>query len=138
MKKWISIVSIVILAACTSTTQVSTDDTIGDSDGSEKTLEDIRKEAFEEIDQEACVADGGVVRAEGLLGLPMCVVPYADAGETCRSGSDCEGDCRGRDGVTDYDAPAGTQRGVCQANNSPFGCFATIEDGIATNFLCVD
>jgi hypothetical protein len=28
--------------------------------------------------------------------------------------------------------------GQCQASSSPFGCFARVEDGHSTGFLCVD
>ena len=114
----------------------TTEETVPSDEG--PTIEDMRDEALAEIDQEACREGGGEVRPEGMLGMPRCVTPYADAGEQCRDGSDCEGRCLGDDAVTDYEAPAGEQLGLCEANDSPFGCFAEINNGTAEAFLCVD
>lgn len=106
--------------------------------GDEKSIDEIRDESRAEIDEAACTAQGGVVRQEGLLGLWRCVVPYADAGASCNDASDCEGRCFGRDDVTDYEAEPGAAVGVCEADDSPFGCFAVIEGGDVTPMLCVD
>jgi len=103
-----------------------------------KTIEEMRAEAWEKIDKEACAAKGGVVRQEGMLGMPRCTITYADAGEICRDASDCEGRCMGNDDVTDYDARPGEVKGVCEANDSPFGCYAEIRNGTADAMLCVD
>ena len=106
--------------------------------GDEKSIEEMRDESRAEIDEEACAAQGGTVRQEGLLGLWRCVVPYSDAGASCSDASDCEGRCFGSDDVTDYDAEPGEAVGVCEADDSPFGCFAIIEGGEITPMLCVD
>lgn len=125
-----------------------TDDMAGDMDGGDEvidpgegegiSIEEMRERAMAEIDVEACENAGGVVRPEGMLGMPRCVMPYADAGEQCRDSSECEGQCRATDGVTDYDAAPGSMVGACQANDSPFGCYAEIEDGSLGAALCVD
>ena len=88
-------------------------------------------------DQTACEAQGGDWRREGLLGEYMCVLPYADAGEACTDGDQCDGDCRLEYGPSHK---PGTEpvTGVCQANSSPFGCFATVEDGRVETTICVD
>ena len=66
----------------------------------------------------------------------MCVLPYADAGKVCTDSDQCMGDCRLADGPS---LPSGTTAtGVCQANTSPFGCFANVEDGKVDAALCVD
>ena len=104
----------------------------------EKTLEEAREEALAKIDVAACEAGGGVVRPEGMMGMPRCVTPYGDAGAVCSDASDCEGRCMGDDRVTDYDAPPGEAKGICEANDSPFGCYATIVGGTPDAMLCVD
>ncbi len=104
----------------------------------EKTLEQMREEALTKIDVAACEAGGGTVRQAGILGLPLCVTPYDDAGKTCHDTKDCEGRCMGHDDVTDYDAMPGKAFGRCEVDDSPFGCFAEIEHGTVTAMLCVD
>lgn len=102
--------------------------------GSEPTIEDMRAQSLAEIDQEACAASGGVVRQEGMLGLYRCVKPFADAGKACRSKSDCEGKCL----ATDDAMPDQEVVGACQAEDSPFGCYAEVEDGKIQAAICVD
>lgn len=106
--------------------------------GDEKSLEEMRSESCAAIDEAACAAQGGEVRQEGLLGMWRCVVPYSDAGASCSDASDCEGRCFARDDVTDYEAEPGAAVGVCEADDSPFGCFAEIETGNVAPMLCVD
>jgi hypothetical protein len=83
---------------------------------------------------EACAKTGGEVRKVCLMGTPMCVVPFSDAGKTCSDSSECMGDCRG-DGSATPDQPA---TGKCVANNDPCGCFQTVEKGVAQHMLCAD
>lgn len=109
-----------------------------EADGEGKSLEEMRAEALAEIDVDACDAGGGEVRPEGMLGLPRCVTLYADAGERCRGPEDCEGRCLGDDSVTDYDASPGEMFGLCEADDSPFGCFAVIDNGSTEGMICVD
>jgi hypothetical protein len=99
-----------------------------------KLLEEMRAESLAAVDRTACAAAGGDVRQEGLLGLWRCVTPYADAGKPCRSKADCEGRC-----LAEVDAPpSGEIDGRCEADDSPFGCFAEVEDGVVGGFMCVD
>jgi len=100
----------------------------------EKTIDEMRAESLAAVDQSACAEAGGEVRQEGMLGMYRCVKPYADAGKPCRSKSDCEGKCL----ATDDAAPDREATGVCQSDDSPFGCYAEIEDGRITNAICVD
>lgn len=102
----------------------------------EKTIEDLRAESLAAIDKEACAAKRGEIRQEGLLGTWRCVVPYADAGKACRDKADCEGKC-----LLPPESTAATDEeatGACQANDSPFGCYAEIVDGRVAAALCVD
>lgn len=102
----------------------------------EKTIEDLRAESLAAIDKEACAAKGGEVRQEGMLGTWRCVVPYADAGKACRDKADCEGKCLlppESEAVT-----GGEATGACQANDSPFGCYAEVIDGKVAGAVCVD
>ncbi len=103
-----------------------------------KSLEEQREEAIANFDHEACQAKGGEMRIDGLLGMPRCTIPYADAGAPCTDHSDCEGRCLNDDSVTDYDAPPGEARGLCEADDSPFGCYAEIENGTLAPAICVD
>ena len=98
----------------------------------------IAQGRIDSIFEAACTAKGGEFRQEGLLGLYRCVVPYGDAGASCSDTSDCEGRCLAHDDVTDYEAAPGEAVGVCEADDSPFGCFAEIENGNVAPALCVD
>ena len=82
-----------------------------------------------------CEAAGGELHRAGLLGWENCIQPYADAGQTCSDSSDCTGGCR----YTGSGASIGeTVTGTCQINDSPFGCFQSVDNGRATPPLCVD
>ncbi|MDZ7627374.1 MAG: hypothetical protein U5J99_03060 [Parvularculaceae bacterium] len=104
--------------------------------GQPKTIEDLRAASLAALDQEACKAKGGEVRQEGMLGAWRCTLPYADAGKVCRDKTDCEGKCLLP--PQSEAAPGEAASGVCQANDSPFGCYAEIEDGKLGAALCVD
>ncbi len=108
----------------------------GEGDG--KSVEEMREESLANIDEAACTEAGGDVRQEGLLGLYRCVVPYADAGEQCSDPSECNGRCLAQDDVTDYDARVGEAVGVCEADDSPFGCYAEVKGGTVEGMICVD
>jgi hypothetical protein len=88
-------------------------------------------------DAAACAARGGKMAPQGRMQTLRCVVSYADAGQRCTTGDDCQGDCR-------IEEVAGTPRageaavGQCQANSSRFGCYTTVEDGKAEATICVD
>lgn len=110
------------------------DDVLQPPSDEAKTIDDLRAESLAAIDKEACAAVGGEIRQEGMLGMYRCVKPYADAGKECRSGADCEGKCM----ATGDEATGEEAVGACQANDSPFGCYAEVEDGKVTNALCVD
>ena len=83
-----------------------------------------------------CEAAGGEVRRDGMAGWEHCIQEYADAGAACSDASDCLGRCMIDGEFTAAGQP--TDAGRCEANNSPFGCFQTVENGVATAALCVD
>ena len=84
-----------------------------------------------------CEAAGGVVRQAGMLGWQLCIQNYPDAGKACRGSEDCLGDCRLDE--TAGPVEAGTQaQGTCQVSDVPFGCYTRVEDGKATQTICVD
>jgi hypothetical protein len=65
------------------------------------------------------------------------VVSYADAGQRCTDGDDCQGDCRVEE--TEGMPHAGADAvGRCQINSSRFGCYTTVEGGKAEATICVD
>ena len=121
-----------VLAACAAQTSPSPEP------DAPMSIEARRQQSLEEIDQRACKAMGGEVRQDGMMGLYYCITPYADAGKTCRDSSECEGQCRSSDDVTNYDGAPGTQVGKCQQNDSKFGCYGVVEDGTAQGMICVD
>ena len=86
--------------------------------------------------QAVCEAEGGTWRREGRLGLMTCVMPHADAGQSCTDSDPCAGDCRLGDDKRPAEGEAVT--GICQADTSNFGCFTRVEDGRAAATLCVD
>jgi hypothetical protein len=84
-----------------------------------------------------CNAKGGRLMQAGMLGNFMCVIRYADAGKACSGKSDCQGRCYvdRKQGMIEMNRPS---KGVCAADNVPFGCFQTVENGLAQPALCVD
>ena len=84
-----------------------------------------------------CTNKGGKYSKQGRAGTYRCIVSYADAGKSCQDASDCEGNCnvKQRDFI-----PAGTPNveGQCSTNSSPFGCYQSIENGVAQTPICVD
>ncbi|HEY8614987.1 hypothetical protein [Phenylobacterium sp.] len=86
-------------------------------------------------DAAACARQGGTVRPVCMLGRPMCVIPFADAGKACTDGDQCQGDCRFQGAKP---PPGGKVTGQCQRSNDPCGCFSNVEDGQVTGGLCVD
>jgi hypothetical protein len=88
------------------------------------------------VDPAACSAKGGEIRPVCLLGRPMCVAPYADAGKSCSDSDDCQGRCKAD--PAGGSAPGKKANGVCEANNDPCGCFGLVEDGVIQPTLCVD
>ncbi len=84
----------------------------------------------------ACTAKGGTFSQQGMLGCYQCVVTYSDAGKACQDSSDCQGKCKNTGEFVD--ANAKTQSGQCASDSSPFGCYQTIEEGVAQPAICVD
>jgi hypothetical protein len=84
-----------------------------------------------------CEAAGGEVRQAGMLGWQHCIQTYPDAGQACRGSEDCLGQCRldGTAGAVEAGAPAD---GICQGSDEPFGCYTRVENGRATQTICVD
>jgi len=84
-----------------------------------------------------CETAGGSVMPGGRLGWERCLQTFPDAGKTCSDGAECLGDCR-LELLKDMPQAGETATGTCQANDSPFGCHASVENGKATPALCVD
>jgi hypothetical protein len=87
-------------------------------------------------DPAACAKAGGTIRKVCMMGNPLCVVTFKDAGEACSDGSECDsGRCRTSDmGMQ----PEKATKGVCAPTNDPCGCFQAVEDGKAGYPLCAD
>jgi len=74
---------------------------------------------------------------QGLAGNYMCILTFSDAGKQCSSASQCFGECIVRG--NGYPKPQQMPIGQCKSDNSPFGCYATIdENGAARPLLCRD
>lgn len=145
MHKILVAIAVAVLAACSAQKPAGdggapnvdnalVDDVLQPPSNDARTIEEMRAESLAAIDEKACAADGGEVRMEGMLGMYRCVRPYADAGKACRSDADCAGKCL----ATGEEAAGEDAIGACQANDSPFGCYAEVEDGKVTNAICVD
>ena len=82
-----------------------------------------------------CVARGGRLERVGRAQTLRCVIPYADGGEACSSGGECDsGNCLGP-----VDASGRSNViGQCQATNMAFGCYTRINNGRAEAAICVD
>ncbi|RCL89640.1 hypothetical protein [Hyphomonas sp.] len=85
----------------------------------------------------ACESAGGRVARDGMRGWEQCIQPFEDAGKACADNADCIGQCRLSLG-DDMPEAGKPVTGKCQATDSPFGCYATVENGRATPALCVD
>ena len=85
---------------------------------------------------QACTAKGGAFSQQGMLGCYQCVVSYTDAGKACQDSSDCQGTCKNTGEF--FDTSASNQSGQCASDSSPFGCYQTIEEGVAQPAICVD
>ncbi|MGE8237745.1 MAG: hypothetical protein ACN6PQ_15840 [Stenotrophomonas indicatrix] len=121
----------VLLAACSSTPPASEDA------GTAATVADSPEAAaaYEEARDVDCRAAGGTLQPLGRLQRVQCVIPYADAGKSCSSKSDCSGQCLASAEVTAGAVATGTcQRDVSQN----FGCRQRIDGGRAQGTLCVD
>ena len=81
-----------------------------------------------------CAAVGGKVRPIGRAGTMTCVIPYLDAGKTCRDSGECMGMC-----IT-APASAGTHlKGTCSPDSGAvFGCYSEVKRGKALPGICVD
>ena len=85
---------------------------------------------------QACTAKGGAFLQQGRLGCYQCVVTYTDAGKACQDSTDCQSKCKN----TGEFIKSGTknQSGQCASDSSGFGCYQTIEKGVAQPAICVD
>jgi hypothetical protein len=88
-------------------------------------------------DAAACTRAGGKMLPQGRMQSVRCVITFADAGQRCTDGDDCQGDCRVED-VANAPAAGTNAVGQCQASSSRFGCYTTIEGGKAEATICVD
>ena len=86
------------------------------------------------LNADQCQAAGGTMRPVCMMGTVQCVVRYADAGQACRDGDDCQGACR----ADSMEPSNGPVVGRCQATSDPCGCFANVEDGRIDAAMCVD
>lgn len=87
----------------------------------------------------ACAARGGKMLPQGRMQSLQCVVNYADAGQRCTDGDDCEGDCRIEErNDRGFPAAGAAAVGQCQRASGRFGCYTTVEDGKAEATICVD
>lgn len=130
-----------VILACAAILVAACHAPVPEADGAEAapgTIEARRLESLEAIDADACAAEGGEIRRDGMMGLYYCIVPYEDAGKICSDTSDCLGRCKVSDDVTDFEAAPGEAVGRCEANNSVFGCYGLVERGNARPMLCVD
>ena len=85
---------------------------------------------------QACTAKGGAFSQQGMLGCYQCVVTYSDTGKACQDSSDCQGQCKNTGEFVE--ANTKIQSGQCASDSSPFGCYQTIEAGVAQPAICVD
>ncbi len=82
-----------------------------------------------------CTARGGSMQRVGRAQTLQCVIPYADGGEACRSGTECDsGNCLGPVEA----AGQGNVSGQCQPSNMRFGCYTRVVNGRAEAAICVD
>jgi hypothetical protein len=90
---------------------------------------------------EGCQAAGGELQKVCVAQQARCVIPYADAGKSCKDSSECMGECL-VDLTTTCTAmgecthplvpkPGEVVLGICQRDNNPCGSFIIVKDGRA-------
>ncbi len=84
-----------------------------------------------------CTARGGTMQRVGRMQTLQCVVRYADAGNRCTDGDDCQGDCR-IEGNKAEPNEGEAAVGQCAASSNRFGCYTQVEDGKSQGTICVD
>lgn len=85
-----------------------------------------------------CHKQGGKISRQGLAQHDFCVVEFADKGKVCTDGGECQsGRCIVNLAKSSNEI-ATSAKGVCASNNSPFGCYGTVNKGKFGGFLCVD
>ncbi len=83
-----------------------------------------------------CQASGGRWQRVCMMGTLACVRAYADAGKTCRNGTDCQG----RRCLQTAEAGGGTQpqTGRCIVNDDPCHFGINLENGLPVPTAVVD
>lgn len=84
----------------------------------------------------ACQAQGGEFIKQGMLGCYKCTVYYTDTGKSCQDSKECQGSCEHTGEFVDTGATH--QTGQCSHDNSGFGCYQLIDNGVAQSAICVD
>lgn len=126
-----AIVAAVALAAC------AAPQTAGKAADAPAADAPVVKEAYNEAlstDPAACKAKNGEIQRVCMLGKPMCVISYKDAGKSCTDSSQCSGRCQTEGGAP----PNQPATGTCQPTSNPCGCFQLVEKGVAGYPLCAD
>ena len=81
-----------------------------------------------------CLALGGRLQQAGRMGRYACYAQFSDGGASCSDDADCMGECRAVG-----EAPTGQKaKGQCTDSNNPFGCYASVENGIVGPTICAD
>lgn len=132
MRLTLMLSALLLLAGCTTTAA----DTSASGNGSAPVAE-VGGAADAAAAEADCAAVGGKLMPLGRLQRVQCVVPYADAGKSCRTKSDCSGQCLAS-GEAEL-VPGTAATGVCQRDMSQdFGCRQRIDGGLAQGTICVD
>ncbi len=85
-----------------------------------------------------CESLGGLVRPGGILQAEHCVQTLSDAGKVCSDATDCLGRCILLDDTSPDLQPGTAETGVCEVDDSPFGCTALVNDGRYEGTICID
>jgi hypothetical protein len=97
-------------------------------------LVDFAAERATQSERADCETKGGRVERAGLLGWERCTRSFTDGGKICTDSAQCQGQCR----AEAIGAPREKLTGRCTANDNPFGCYATVQNGMSAGMLCVD
>lgn len=81
-----------------------------------------------------CSELGGELSPVCMSGYKMCIIQYEDAGKSCISSSQCQGECR----VYEKKWDKLIAKGQCSSSNNPCGCWANVELGMVVHRVCHD
>ena len=88
-------------------------------------------------ERKQCELLGGSIKKSGRAQFDKCIQSFSDAGEYCEEAIDCFGRCTLASSA-DHAKIGDAVDGVCEADNSRFGCTPLVSGGKYEGTICID